>query len=136
MILPTKPRTPRHKGKVENSIGYLAGNALKGHLFSSLDAHNQHLRQWETQVADHRIHGTTRRQVRALFDEHERQALLALPEQRFPCFQEARRKVHRDGHIEVERSYYSVPPEYLAREVWVRWDSRVVRIYNDRFPLR
>ncbi|HUT75546.1 MAG TPA: hypothetical protein VM221_12025 [Armatimonadota bacterium] len=121
---------------MENSIGYLAGNALKGHLFSSLDAHNQHLRQWETQVADHRIHGTTRRQVRALFDEHERQALLALPEQRFPCFQEARRKVHRDGHIEVERSYYSVPPEYLAREVWVRWDSRVVRIYNDRFPLR
>lgn len=133
VILPTKPRTPRHKGKVENSIGYLHGNALKGHLFASLDAHNQHLRQWEQQVADHRIHGTTRRQVRALFDEHERQALLALPEQRFPSFQEARRKVHRDGHVEVERAYYSVPPEYLAREVWVRWDSRLVRIYNDRF---
>ena len=133
VILPTKPRTPRHKGKVENSIGYLHGNALKGHLFASLDLHNQHLRQWEQQVADHRIHGTTRRQVRALFEEHERQALLPLPEQRFPVFVEARRKVHRDGHVEVDRSYYSVPPEYLAREVWVRWDSRLVRIYNDRF---
>jgi transposase len=132
VILPTRPRTPRHKGKVESGIGYLAGNALKGHLFASLDAHNQHLRQWETQVADHRIHGTTRRQVRALFEEHERQALLPLPEQRFPCFVEARRKVHRDGHVEVERAYYSVPPEYLARQVWVRWDSRLVRIYNDR----
>ena len=133
VILPTKPGTPRHKGKVENSIGYLHGNALKGHLFESLTAHNEHLRRWESQIADHRIHGTTRRQVRALFEEQERQALLPLPEQRFPVFSEGRRKVHRDGHVEVERSYYSVPPEYLSREVWVRWDSRLVRIYNHRF---
>lgn len=133
VILPTKPGTPRHKGKIENSIGYLHGNALRGHLFESLAAHNEHLRQWESRVADHRIHGTTRRQVKVLFEEHERQALLPLPEQRFPVFQEARRKVQRDGHVTVARSYYSVPPEYLAREVWVRWDERLVRIYNDRF---
>jgi hypothetical protein len=45
--------------------------------------------------------------------------------------------VHRDGHVEVERAYYSVPPEYLARTVWVRWDARLVRIFNDRMePLR
>ena len=25
-----------------------------------------------------------------------------------------------------------MPPEYLGRSVWVRWDSRVVRIYNAR----
>lgn len=133
VILPTKPRMPRHKGKVESGIGYLHGNALKAHLFPSLTAHNEHLRQWEQQVADHRIHGTHRRQVRALFEEHERQALLPLPEQRFPLFKEARRKVHRDGHIEVERGFYSLPPEYTGREVWVRWDSRLVRVYNRRF---
>ena len=40
--------------------------------------------------------------------------------------------VHRDGHVEVERAYYAVPPEYLAREVWVRWDGRMVRIFNER----
>ena len=133
VILPTKPRTPRHKGKIESGIQYVRGNALKGHVFPSLASQNEHLRQWEAQVADHRIHGTTRRQVRALFEEHEREALLPLPEERFPVFAEARRKVHRDGHVELERSYYSVPPEYLSREVWVRWDSRLVRIFNDRF---
>jgi hypothetical protein len=101
VILPTKPGMPRHKGKIENSIGYLHGNALRGHVFESLAAHNGHLRQWENQVADHRIHGTTRRQVQALFEEHERQALLPLPEQRFPVFEEGRRKVQRDGHITV-----------------------------------
>jgi hypothetical protein len=25
-----------------------------------------------------------------------------------------------------------VPPEYLGRNVWVRWDARLVRVFNDR----
>ena len=83
-------------------------------------------------MADTRIHGTTRRQVGKHFAEVERAALLPLPLAPFPSFHEARRTVHRDGHVEVERAYYAVPPEYLAREVWVRWDSRLVRIFNDR----
>src|SRR5262249_57636668 len=79
-----------------------------------------------------RLHGTTRQQVGHLFTTAERAALGPLPSARFPCFREARRTVHRDGHVEVERAFYSVPPEYLARRVWVRWDSRLVRICNDR----
>ena len=34
--------------------------------------------------------------------------------------------------MEVAKAYYSVPPEYLGRKLWVRWDSRFVRIYNHR----
>ena len=64
--------------------------------------------------------------------EAERPALSPLPASLFPSFTEARRKVHRDGHVEFERAYYSVPPEYLAREVWVRGESRVIRILNHR----
>ena len=41
--------------------------------------------------------------------------------------------VHRDSHVEVERAYYEVPEEYLQRQVWVRWDGRTVRVFNDRF---
>jgi hypothetical protein len=50
----------------------------------------------------------------------------------FPFFQEAQRKVNRDGHIEVAKAYYSVPPEYLRRTVWARWDARLVRVFNAR----
>ena len=32
----------------------------------------------------------------------------------------------------MDKSYYSVPPEYLGHQVWVRWDTRVVRIFNER----
>ena len=63
VMLPTKPRTPRHKGKIERGIGYVKGNALKGHVFASLDEQNQHLLHWEQTVADTRMHGTIRQQV-------------------------------------------------------------------------
>jgi transposase len=129
-ILPTRPRTPRHKGKVERGIGYVKGNGLRGRSFASLEAQNEHLRDWELNVADCRIHGTTRRQVGLVFREFEQPALRPLPVEPFPLFQEAQRIVHRDGHVSVERAYYSVPPEYLTRTVWVRWDARLVRIFN------
>jgi len=131
VFLPTKPYTPRHKGKVESGIKYVKNNALKGRSFVSLAEHNQFLANWERQVADTRIHGTTRQQVGKRFVEVERSALMPVARERFPFYHEGRRKVNRDGHIEVARAYYSVPPEYLGRRVWVRFDSRMVRIFND-----
>lgn len=131
-ILPTKPYMPRHKGKIERGIGYVKGNALRGHVFGGLEAQNRHLAQWEETVADKRIHGTTRQQVGQVFEQVERQALRPLPAERFPFFHEAQRSVNRDGHVEVAKAYYSVPPEYLGRTVWVRWDARLVRVFNQR----
>jgi transposase len=133
VFLPTKPYTPRHKGKVESGIKYVKNNALKGRIFKSLEEHNRFLADWERQVADTRIHGTTRQQVGRLFREAEQMALVPLAVERFPVYSEGRRKVNRDGHIEVAQAYYSAPPEYLGREVWVRWDNRLVRLYNDQF---
>jgi transposase len=135
VALPTKPRMPRHKGKVERGVDYVQENALKGHVFASLGEQNAHLHQWELTVADTRIHGTTRQQVRAVFEQTEKPALRALPGERFPTFAEGRRVVHRDGHVEVDKAYYSVPPEYLGRGVWVRWDSRLVRVFDARMQL-
>lgn len=133
VIMPTKPYMPRHKGKIEAGVKYVKNNALKARTFTSLEEENRCLAVWERTVADTRIHGTTKRQVKQLFESAERAALLPLPLERFASFQEARRRVNRDGHVEVARAYYSAPPEYLGREVWVRWDARLVRIFNSRF---
>jgi transposase len=132
-ILPTRPRMPRHKGKIESGVGYVKGNALKGCVFHALEEENRHLLNWETTVADLRIHGTIRQQVGKLFVTVERPALQPLPVERFPFFHEGQRRVHRDGHVEVARAYYSVPPEHLGRTVWVRWDARLVRIFDTRW---
>ena len=132
VILPTKPAMPRHKGKVEAAVKYGQNNALKGRSFESLGAQNAFLANWEKNVADTRIHGTTRRQVGQHFETVERSALQPLPASLFPVFEEAQRTVHRDGYVEFKRAYYSVPPEYVGRGVWVRQESRLLRVYNTR----
>src|SRR6266545_453670 len=132
VILPCKPAMPRHKGKVEAGVKYAQNNPLKGRQFESLSAQNLFLTEWESGVADTRIHGTTRQQVIKLFNEAEQPKLLPLPAGLFPVFEEAPRAVHRDGYVEVQRAYYSVPPEYVGRQVWARWESRLVRVFNQR----
>jgi len=62
--------------------------------------------------------------------EVEKPALKPLPASLFPSFTEGRRSVHTDGHVEFEKAYYSVPPEYTNREVWVRGESRLIRIFS------
>jgi transposase len=133
--MPCRPYSPQHKGKVERSIHYMKDNALRGHTFDSLAALNAHLRQWESTVADTRIHGTTRQQVGAMFLQSERLALQPLPSELFPAYQEARRSVARDGYVEVAKAYYEAPAEHIGRSVWVRWDSRQVRLFNDKLEL-
>ena len=132
VALPTLPRTPEHKGKVESGVGYVKESALKGKAFDSLFAVNTHLRHWEKTRADKRIHGTTRKQVGVHFEQSEAPALQPLPVDLFPSFVEARRKVHRDSYVEFERAYYEVPPEYINRELWVRSDGRMVHLFNQR----
>ena len=130
-FVPTRPRKPEHKGKTESAIKYVKNNALKGRLFTSLAALNQHLRVWEDQVADQRIHGTTRQQVKKLF-EQERPHLKPLPDSLFPCYREGQRHVHRDSFVEVEGAYYHVPPEHIGRVVWVRYDLHMVRVLSSQ----
>jgi transposase len=134
VIMPTKPVTPEHKGKVESGVKYAQNNAVKGRIFESLAAQNLFLAHWESTVADTRIHGTVRQQVAARF-KAEQPALLPLPADLFPSFVEARRTVHRDGHIEYQKAYYSVPPEYLGHTLWVRAESRVLRVFNQRMEV-
>ena len=50
VFLPTKPYTPRHKGKVESGINYVKENALKGRVFKSIVQQNDFLLHWESHM--------------------------------------------------------------------------------------
>jgi hypothetical protein len=131
-IVATRPYHPQHKGKVESGMRYVKSNALRGRRFRSIAEINAHLLKWEKEVADHRIHGTTKKQVGAHFEASERAALKPLPAGLFPCYGEGRRRVHRDSYVEVKGAYYEVGQEYIGKTVWARWDAKMVRILNDR----
>jgi len=72
VVLPTKPRMPRHKGKVERGVDYVQENALKGKTFHTLEEQNSYLLHWETTVADTRIHGTTKQFSKSLKKSSEK----------------------------------------------------------------
>jgi transposase len=129
-IIPTRPYTPQHKGKVESDVAYVKSSALKGREFGSIAEQNTYLKEWEAKIADCRIHGTTRKQVLSHFTENEKGSLLPLPVDLFPAYQEGKRIVHRDSYVEVEKAYYQVPVEYIKRKVWVRWDSKTLQVFD------
>jgi transposase len=126
VALPCRVGDPDRKGKVESAIGHTQA-ALKGLRFETLDDAQAYLDRWDARWADTRIHGTTKRQVAAMFTE-ERPTLLALPVEPFRYYQFGTRTVHLDGCIEVEYAYYGAPPGWLGRAVAVQWDTTHVRL--------
>jgi transposase len=131
VALPCRVRDPDRKGKVESGVGHAQKTPLKGMRFESLAEAQAYLDHWEERWADTRIHGTTKRQVAAMFAE-ERPALLALPLEPFRYYQYGERTVHLDGCVEVEAAYYGAPPGWIGRLVQVQWDARNVRLLDPR----
>ena len=129
--LPCRVADPDRKGKVEAGVGHMQRTPLKGQRFETVETGQTHLDHWEERWADTRIHGTTKRQVAAMFAE-ERPHLQPLPLEPFRYYQYGERVVHLDGHVEVERAYYSVPPGRIGTTVNVQWDGHVVRILDRR----
>ena len=130
VAMPTRPYTPEHKGKVEAGVKYVKENGLKGRVFDCLADLNKHLKDWEVNTADKRIHGTTRKQVGEHFEQMERGELGSLVPTLFPMYEEGIRKVQRDGFVQVGQAYYDAPAEYIGHEVWVRWNSNEVSIHR------
>jgi transposase len=135
VALACRVRDPDRKGKVESGVGHAKKTPLKGLRFESLDEAQAYLDRWEERWADTRIHGTTKRQVAALFAE-EKPYLKPLPIEPFRYYQYGKRTVHLDGCVEIARAYYrAVPPAHIGQEVGVQWDERTVRILDTEWHL-
>ena len=129
VALPCRVRDPDRKGKVERGVGHAKNTPLKGLRFESLEEAQTYLDHWETRWADTRIHGTTKRQVAAMFAE-EKPALQPLPVEPFRYYQYGKRTVNLDGCVEVDAAYYGAPPGWIGRHVQVQWDSHQVRLMD------
>jgi hypothetical protein len=129
VALPCRVRDPDRKGKVESGVGHTQKTPLKGQRFESLEQAQAYLDHWEERWADTRIHGTTKRQVAAMFAE-EKPALLPLPVEPFRYYLYGERTVHLDGCVEVEAAYYGAPPGWIGRRVHVQWNAAHVRLID------
>ena len=105
--------------------------ALQGKRFESLEEAQAYLDRWETSCADTRIHGTTKRQVAAMFAE-EKPALLPLPLEPFRYYQHGQR-VRASGRLRRSRSRLLRPAAGLDRTRGeVQWDELYVRILDPK----
>ncbi|GEC59310.1 IS21-like element IS1631 family transposase [Bradyrhizobium elkanii] len=125
---PARVADPNRKGCVENAIQHTQGTALAGRRFETLEAQNEFLRHWEENWASKRIHGSTRRQVEAMFQE-EKPHLRPLPVAPFRIFTEVVRTVCDDTTVRVDNSYYAARPAPIGSQV-------VVRIYTTTIEIR
>ena len=131
VALPCRVGDPDRKGKVEAGVGHAQKTPLRGQRFELLDEAQTYLDRWERRWADTRIHGTTKRQVAAMFAE-ERPALGPLPLEPFRYYQYGHRTVHLDGCVEVAAAYYSAPPGWIGRRIHVQWNAAHVRLLDPR----
>jgi transposase len=129
VAMPCRVQDPDRKGKVESGVGHAQKTPLKGQRFESLEQAQAYLDHWEERWADTRIHGTTKRQVAAMFAE-EKPTLLPLPVEPFRYYLYGERTVHLDGCVEVEAAYYGAPPGWIGRRVHVQWNAAHVRLID------
>src|SRR5437773_494613 len=129
VALPCRVGHADRKGKVESAVGHTQTTPLKGLRFETVEEAQAYLDRWEARWADTRIHGTTKRQVAAMFAE-EQPHLRPLPLEPFRYYQYGTRTVHLDGCVEVAGAYYAPPPGWLGRVVAVQWDEHHVRLLD------
>jgi transposase len=136
LIAPCRPKTPEHKGKVEQGgVHYVKRNFLGGREPTTITQANRDVRLWCLTTAGQRVHGTTQEQPLVRFEETERQQLQPLPSSPYDLAIWKQVKLHRDCHIVFERAYYSAPFRLVGQQMRVRGGTREVRIYTGDYQL-
>jgi len=129
--IPCRVATPTDKGKAESNVKYVKGNFFKGRMFESLEICNEKLIGWMNNVCNTKIHGTTKEIPIEKFKAEESHALLPLPTTPYEISEWVKRKVNIDTHINFKNNYYSVPYEYIGKEVTVEVQDKLILVYAD-----
>lgn len=124
-------RHPTGKPHVERDVQYVRESFFRGEEWRDQTEVQARVIRWCRETAGQRIHGTTRKRPLEVFENAERDALTPLSKERFDPPRWAEAKVHPDHHISFGKALYSVPTRYIGKSVWIRADSKLVRIYSD-----
>ena len=135
-IGPCRPRTPQHKGKVEQGgVHYVKRNFLGGREVTTLSQANEEVLVWCGTTAGLRRHGTTKEQPLQRFEETERDRLQPLPTSPYELAVWKKLTLNRDCYVEFEQSYYSAPHRLIGQLLWVCANLKQVRIFDTKYNL-
>jgi transposase len=130
-VLPTRVRKPKDKPSVEGAVRHIStwiAAALRDWKFFSLSELNEAI--WEKLDELNQKPFQKRDGSRAsVFDEEESPMLLPLPEKPFEMSEWKICTVAYNYHVSADKMLYSVPYEYVRKQVDVRLTSRTVEIF-------
>jgi transposase len=124
------PGKGNQKGKVERSIGYIRRNFFEGRTFKDLADLQAQSDRWRDQVANVRIHGTTRERPLDRF-EKEKPFLRPLPVSPFDCDWVETLPASKNYRISFDTNTYTVPPLYAGLPLTVRANDHEVKIFKE-----
>lgn len=131
-ILPARVRTPKDKATVEGTVGIVTTfilAAIRNQKFFTLRELNEIIRE-RLHLLNHKPFQKKSGSRASLFAE-ERTALLPLPKNAYELSTWKTAKVSFNYHIEVEGRFYSVPIEYIKRQVDVRATRNTVEVFYE-----
>jgi hypothetical protein len=111
-------------------VPFVRGSFFAGEKFVDLADAQRRATEWCRVRAGMRIHGTTQVRPAEHFAAIELPELAPAPTERYDLPIYATAKVHRDHHIEVARSLYSVPGNLIGTRVDVRADRQLVKVFS------
>lgn len=133
-IIPTRPRKPKDKPKVENAVliaqrWILA--CLRNRVFYSLAELNKAIRELLEKINDKRMQRLPKSR-RQLFLELDKPNALPLPVEPFEYREWFFPTLAFDYHVEVGGNYYSAPWTLAGRKVSVRVAENTVEVFHNR----
>lgn len=128
-IDPAKAYKPEHKGKVERSIRIVREQLIAGKSYQTITQANIEAAKWCKNEISHRVCSTTGSKPIDLFASEEKQHLIDIPLGIFDIPTWSICKVNKDHHFTAMRNFYSVPTQYIGKEISVRIGLKTVSAY-------
>jgi transposase len=125
-----QPYRAQTKGKVESGVKYFRRNFLPGRTFVDDVDLDEQLRQWMTEIADQRIHGTTHERPIDRFTEEQRHLVGTAGHPSFRLEARQPRVVADDYLVSFETNRYSVPFTLIGQAVEVLRGAGRIAIFH------
>lgn len=116
---PCNTAHPRGKPIIERNVPYVRDNFFAGETFLDINDCQEKATSWCSHTAGKRIHGSTGCVPIIVFEETEKDKLIAYSYDRYDIAIWAVCKVHPDHHIRFKNSLYSLPTKYIGKSVEV-----------------
>jgi transposase len=130
VVDPADSYSPRHKPNVENAVKYLQTDfmaRIRNKTYTSLVELNRDLRDWLKIANQKEIQG--RGNSRDYFFDKEKDFLKELPSESYELYFFKKAKVHPDCHFQHDKNYYSVPHQYVGKEIDIKFNNKMVHAY-------